>query len=274
MRIGRVETTLNYVLLTVFAVGALVPLLGVLLSAVTPAGELRVGFSLPSSVSLGNFATAWTEGRFSRYLVNSVLVAAGVVVLTGLLSTLAGYAFATMRFPGRTVLFHVVLLGLMLPVESFVIPLYHDLRGWGLTDTYWALLFPQTAQSLAFGTFWMRNYFLSFPSTVLEAARMDGASDRVVLWRVLVPSARPALATMGLLVGMWTWNEFLLPLVMIPGEGWRTAPLGLAFFQGQHTTQTQLLAAAATIVAVPIVLAYLFGQRRFIAGMLSGAVKG
>ena len=91
---------------------------------------------------------------------------------------------------------------------------------------------------------------------------------------MLVPNARPALATMGLLVAMWTWNEFLLPLVMISGEGWRTAPLGLAFFQGQHTTQVQLLAAAATIVALPIVVLYLFLQRRFIAGMVSGAVKG
>lgn len=274
MRIGRVETTLNYVLLTIFAVGALIPLVGVLLSAVTPQGELRIGFSLPSRISLENFATAWQTGGFSRYMVNSVLVAVGVIALTSVLATLAGYAFATMRFPGRTVLFYVILLGLMLPVESFIIPLYYDLRGWGLTDTYWSLLFPQTAQSLAFGTFWMRNYFLSYPASVLEAARLDGAADRTVLWRVLVPGARPALATMGLLIGMWTWNEFLLPLVMISGEGWRTAPLGLAFFQGQHTTQTQLLAAAATIVAVPIVLLYLFGQRRFIAGMLSGAVKG
>ncbi|WP_432520644.1 carbohydrate ABC transporter permease [Kineococcus sp. SYSU DK006] len=274
MRISRAEATANYVLLVVFAVLTLVPLVGVLLSAVTPEGELRVGFELPSRLSLGNFAQAWEQGGFSRYLLNSVLVAAGVVLLTALLSTLAGFAFATMRFPGRSVLFYVVLLGLLLPVESFVIPLYHDLRGWGLTDTYASLLFPQTAQSLAFGTFWMRNFFRSFPVSVLEAARLDGAGDRVLLWRVLVPNARPALATMGLLVAMWTWNEFLLPLVMISGEGWRTAPLGLAFFQGQHTTQVQLLAAAATIVALPVVVLYLFLQRRFIAGMLSGAVKG
>ena len=175
MRISRAEATANYVLLVVFAVLTLVPLLGVLLSAVTPEGELRIGFELPSRVSLGNFAQAWEQGGFSRYLVNSVLVAAGVVLLTALLSTLAGFAFATMRFPGRSVLFYVVLLGLLLPVESFVIPLYHDLRGWGLTDTYASLLFPQTAQSLAFGTFWMRNYFRSFPTSVMEAARLDGA---------------------------------------------------------------------------------------------------
>jgi raffinose/stachyose/melibiose transport system permease protein len=274
VRISRAETTANYLLLGVFAALTLVPLAGVLLSAVTPEGELRVGFDLPSRLSLANFSAAWQAGNFSRYMVNSVLVVVGVVVLTALLSTLAGFAFATMRFPGRSVLFYVLLLGLMLPVESFIIPLYYDLRGWGLTDTYWSLLLPQTAQSLAFGTFWMRNFFRSFPASVVEAARVDGATDRALLWRILVPAARPALMTMSLLIAMWTWNEFLLPLVMISGETWRTAPLGLAFFQGQHATQTQLLAAAATIVALPIVLAYLFLQRRFIAGMLSGAVKG
>jgi raffinose/stachyose/melibiose transport system permease protein len=274
MRISRFETSVNYVLLGVFALFALVPLAGVLISAFTPVTESRNGFQLPSHLALENFAEAWQSGHFGDYMLNSVLVTVGVVALTLVLSVLAGYAFATMRFPGRRVLFYVMLLGLMLPVESFIIPLYYDLRGVGLTDTYWALLLPQTAQSLAFGVFWMRNFFLSFPDSVLEAGRVDGASDRTLLWRVLVPSAGPAMMTMGLLVGMWTWNEFLLPLIMISGEGLRTAPLGLAFFQGQHATEQSLLAAAATIVALPIVVVYLFLQRRFIAGMLGGAVKG
>ncbi|MEZ0165843.1 carbohydrate ABC transporter permease [Kineococcus sp. LSe6-4] len=274
MRISRFEAGVNYTLLGVFAIFALTPLVGVLLTALTPVAEARSGFGLPSTLALGNFGEAWQRGHFGDYMLNSVAVTLGVVALTIVLSVLAGYAFATMRFPGRTVLFYVMLLGLMLPVEAFVIPLYYDLRGVGLTNTYWALLLPQTAQSLAFGVFWMRNYFLSFPTSVLEAGRVDGATDRALLWRVLVPSAGPAMMTMGLLVGMWTWNEFLLPLIMISGEGLRTAPLGLAFFQGQHATEQSLLAAAATIVALPIVVVYLFLQRRFIAGMLGGAVKG
>ncbi|WP_432489299.1 carbohydrate ABC transporter permease [Kineococcus sp. SYSU DK018] len=274
MRISRFEASVNYILLGVFAIFSLTPLVGVLLSAFTPTSESRSGFQWPSTLTWANFSEAWERGRFSDYMLNSVLVTAGVVALTIVLSVLAGYAFAAMRFPGRTVLFYVMLLGLMLPVESFIIPLYYDLRGIGLTDTYWALLLPQTAQSLAFGVFWMRNYFRSFPDSVLEAGRMDGADDRTLLWRVLVPSSGPAMMTMGLLIGMWTWNEFLLPLIMISGEGLRTAPLGLAFFQGQHATEQSLLAAAATIVALPIVIVYLFMQRRFIAGMLGGAVKG
>ncbi len=274
MRISRRETAFNYGLLGVFAVIALTPLVQVLISSFTPARESGSGFTLPTRPAPGNFQQAWVQGHFSTYMLNSVIVTVGVVALTTVCCLLSGFAFATMHFPGRTVLFYVILLGLMLPEEVFVIPLYFDLRGWGLTDTYWSLLLPQTAQSLGFGTFWMRTYFRSFPVSLLESARLDGASERTVLWRVIVPAARPALATMGLLVAMWTWNEFLLPLVMITGDNLRTAPLALAFFQGQHATQTSLLAAAAVLVALPIVVLYLFLQRRFIAGMLAGAVRG
>lgn len=270
MRASRREIGLDYVVLVVAAVVAVTPLVGILLSALTPADQASSGFALPSHLAFGNFSQAWAQGRFDRYMLNSVAVAAGVVVLTTAMCLLAGYAFATMRFPGRTVLFYVMMLGLMVPSEGFVITLYYDLRGLGLTNTYWSLLLPQTAQSLAFGTFWMRNHFRSVPPSVLEAARLDGASERHVLWRVLLPTATPAITTMGLLVAMWTWNEFLLPLVMISGDDLRTAPLGLAFFQGQHVTDTHLLAAASTLVALPIVVLYLVLQRRFLAGMLAG----
>ncbi len=270
----RREVILNYVVLTVFAVLALVPVAGVILSSLTPAKDAGAGLAIPSHLDFSNFSNAWKQGHFGKYLGSSVLVTVSVVALTAVLSVLAGFAFATMRFPGRSAIFFAMLLGLMLPVEAFMIPLYYDLRWVGLTNSYWALILPQTAQSLAFGIFWMRNYFRSFPGSVIEAARLDGAGDAALLWRVLVPAARPALATMALLIGMWTWNEFLLPLIMISGESHRTAPLGLTFFQGQHTTDFALLAAAATIVALPIVALYLVLQRRFIAGMLSGAVKG
>lgn len=120
----------------------------------------------------------------------------------------------------------------------------------------------------------MRNSFRSVPFSIIEAARLDGASDWRILWRILVSVGRPALLTMAMLVFMWTWNQFLLPLVVITDENKRTAPLGLAFFQSEHTTQYSLLAAASIIVALPVVALYVFLQRHFIAGMLSGAVKG
>lgn len=270
----RREVVLNYVVLAVFSIFAIVPVIGVLLSALTPQKDSSAGLHIPSSLAFGNFKDAWGQGHFGSYLGSSVLVTVSVVVLTAVLAVLAGFAFATMHFPGRSVLFFLMLLGLMLPVEAFMIPLYYDLRWAHLTNSYWSLILPQTAQSLAFGIFWMRNFFRGFPASVIEAARIDGAGDLALLWRVLVPAARPAMQTMSLLIAMWTWNEFLLPLIMISGESHRTAPLGLTFFQGQHTTEFALLAAAATIVALPILLLYLILQRRFIAGMLTGAVKG
>jgi raffinose/stachyose/melibiose transport system permease protein len=179
-----------------------------------------------------------------------------------------------MRFPGANVLFYVFLLGLMVPSEAVIVPLYFDLRSLQLTDSYVALVLPQVAQSLAFGTFWMRAYFRSTSREVVEAARLDGASTWQVLWLILLPMGRPAVLTMTLLVFMWTWNEFLVPLVMVTDENLRTAPLGLANFQGQYTSGTALLAAGAVLVALPVVLVYLCTQRYFIRGMIDGAVKG
>ena len=162
----------------------------------------------------------------------------------------------------------------MVPEEALIVPLYFDMRDLGLTDTYWALILPQVALSVAFGTFWMRAFFVVTPRSVLEAARIDGASSWMTLWRVLVPFGWPAILTMMVLVFMWTWNEFLLALVLVSSEDKRTAPLGLAFFQGQHTSDFTLLAAASVIVATPVVIVYIFLQRHFIRGMLTGAVKG
>ncbi len=268
------ERLTTYAVLVVFSALALLPLIGVLLSALTPPSEATASFSWPDRPDLGNFAAAWTQGHFAAYLGSSVLVAVSVVLLTAVLAVLAGYSFAFFRYPGRSLLFYLTLIGLMVPPEAFVIPLYFNLRDVGLTDTYWSLILPQTAQSLAFGIFWMRTFFRSVPASVIEAAKLDGASDWAVLWRILVPVSLSGVLTMAILVFMWTWNEFLLPLVMIADENKRTAPLGLAFFQGEHTTQFSLLAAASLIVALPVVLLYVFLQRYFISGMMAGAVKG
>ncbi|MCW7945184.1 sugar ABC transporter permease [Streptomyces hygroscopicus] len=272
--ITRRERALNYAILTAFSALALLPLVGVLLSALTPQSQASSSFTWPAHLDWGNFSTAWTKGHFADYLGSSMLVAVSVVLLSAVLAILAGYSFAHFSYPGRSLLFYITLVGLMVPPEAFDIPLYFNLRDLGLTDSYWSLILPQTAQSLAFGVFWMRNFFRTVPRSVIEAARLDGATDWRVLWRILVPTSRPALLTMAMLVFMWTWNEFMLPLVMITDESKRTAPLGLAFFQGQHTTQFSLLAAASIIVALPVVVLYVFLQRHFIAGMLSGAVKG
>jgi len=271
--IDRREQALTYVLLGAFSLLALAPLAGIVLTAVQEPGGVP-SFGQLNGFDLGNFSRAWEEGRFGTYLRSSVIVAVSVVAISTVLSVLAGYAFGLMRFRGEQVLFYLLLLGLMVPLEATVIPLYYDLRDVGLTDTYWALILPQVGVSVAFGTFWMRAFFRSVPRSLIEAARLDGSSSWSTLWRVILPFGRPAVLTMMVLIFMWTWNEFLLALVMVTEEGLRTAPLGLAFFQGRNGSDFQLLAAGSVIVAAPVVILYVFLQRHFIRGMLSGAVKG
>jgi raffinose/stachyose/melibiose transport system permease protein len=272
--ISRTERTTNYAILSVFAVVALAPIVGILLAALAPPGQPATGITIPRHPSVRNFSEAWTVGHFGAYLRSSAIVTGSVLVAATFLSILAGYAFGTMRFRGNKALFYLLLLGIMIPEEAIIVPLYYDLRQIHLTETYWAIILPQIAQSVAFGTFWMRAFFRSMPGSIVEAARIDGASTWRILWRILVPFGRPAILTMMVLISMWTWNEFLLPLVMVSSENLRTAPLGLAFFQGQHTSEFALLAAGAVIVAAPILTLYVFFQRHFIRGMLSGAVKG
>ncbi|AKU15999.1 carbohydrate ABC transporter permease [Luteipulveratus mongoliensis] len=266
MRVSTSERTLNYVILVAFAIFALYPIITIVVAALQSDAEAPGGVS--------NFSEAWDIGRFGSYLRTSVLVSTFVVAISTVLSILAGYAFGTMRFRGRDLLFYLMLLGIMMPAEAIVVPLFFDLQAIGLTDTFWAIALPQVAQSVAFGTFWLRAFFRSSSRSIIEAARLDGASTWRILWQVLVPLARPALVTLVVLTFMWTWNEFLIPLVMVPSnESLRTAPLGLSFFSGQYTQGFALLAAGATIVALPVVVLYLFLQRHFIAGMLEGATK-
>jgi raffinose/stachyose/melibiose transport system permease protein len=141
-------------------------------------------------------------------------------------------------------------------------------------NTYLPLILPQIGLSVAFGTFWMRAFFLSAPSELLDAAAVDGANPLQALRHVILPLAAPALLTLGVLVFTWTWNEFLLALVLVSDESIRTLPVGLAFFVGQHSAEVPLLAAAATIVSTPIVILFLIFQRNFIRGMVSGAIRG
>lgn len=269
----RIERTATYAILALFAVLALTPVVGILSTAFSSPDAVGGGFAVPDGLHWSNFQQAWQRAHFGTYLGNSVLVTLAVVTASTVLSVLAAYAFGTMRFPGSTLLFYLFVLGLTLPQEALVVPLYFDLRHFELTDTYWALILPQTAQSLAFGVFWMRTYFRNSARSVIEAARVDGANSWTTLWRVLVPMGRPAITTLIVITFMWTWNEFLMALVMISDESLRTVPLGLAFFQGQQSADTTLLAAASVLIALPVVVVYVALQRKFIEGMLSGAVK-
>lgn len=268
MKVSAGEKSLNYIILTLFALFALFPVITIVLTALGP----QLGVAEPGP-HWHNIVDAWNEGSFGPSLLRSLWVALLVVPVALVLSILAGYAFGTMRFRGSTALFYLFLFGMMVPAEAIIIPLFYDFRDFGITDTIWAIALPQMAQSIAFGTFWMRAQFRAMPSNLIEAAAIDGTNSMGTLWRVMAPPAIPSIATVAVLMFMWTWNEFLIPLVMSPNAQLRTAPLGLALFQGQYTQGTTLLAAGAVLVALPMVVLYLFLQRHFIRGMLEGAVK-
>ena len=268
MRISVAEKAANYVLLIGFSLFAIAPVAGIFSTALSPQNGVAEG-----GPHWRNFLDAWRIGRFDEALLNSALIAALVVGVAIVLSILAGYAFGTMRFRGSTALFYLFLLGLMVPAEAIVIPLFFDLRTLGLTDTIWAVALPQIAQSVAFGTFWMRSQFRAMPPNLLEAAALDGAGGWRALWRIAVPPSLPSIATVMVLMTMWTWNEFLIPLVMSPAGQWRTAPLGLSIFKGQYSADLALLSAAGVIIAAPIIVVFLALQRYFINGMLEGAAK-
>jgi len=271
---GSFERTATHVMLALFAVLALAPLVTVVLAAMHPSGTLLSGAGLPDSLSLSTFRAAWDEGGFSQLMTSSAIVAVTVVALTTVLSIPAGYAFGTMRFPFADLLFYVILTGIVVPFESLIVPLYYSFRNVGLTDSYWGLILPQTGLSISFGVFWMRAFFRSLPPELSDAARVDGATSWRILWRVLVPIGRPAIVTMVLLVFMWTWNEFLLALVMISDQTHRTAPLGLSAFQSRYGVDIPGVSAAAVFVAAPVVILYVLTQRQFLRGMLAGSIKG
>ena len=268
MKVSAGERLMNYLILGLFAIFALFPIITIFVTALRP----QIGV-VGGGLHWENFVTAWELGNFATALTNSLLVALLVVSVALVLSILAGYAFGTMRFRGSTVLFYLFLLGLMVPAEAIVIPLFFDLRTLGLTDTIWAIALPQIAQSVAFGTFWMRAQFRALPTNLVEAAAIDGTTGMATLWRIMVPPSLPSIATVSVLMFMWTWNEFLIPLIMSPGGQWRTAPLGLAIFKGQYTSDHALLAAAGVIIAAPIIIVFLMLQRYFISGILEGASK-
>lgn len=276
MSVLRIQSRngMAYVLLTLFLLGAVLPFVGIILTAFKDNSELTTGiFTLPQQWRFENFVTAWDGARFSTYFTSSVIVVVPVVLISMVLCTMSGFAFGMFRFRGDSTLLMLILLGLTVPFEAVIIPLWQLMGSLGLRNTYWALILPQVALSFSFGTYWMRSFFRGFPPELVDAAVVDGCTTWDVLWRILFPLSRPALLSLVVLLFMWTWNEFFLVLVMVSGD-LRTLPVGLALLRGRYASDIPVMAAASLIVSLPVLILYFVFQRSFIRGMISGAVKG
>ncbi|OJU39035.1 MAG: sugar ABC transporter permease [Microbacterium sp. 69-10] len=274
MKPGIGGQSVRYLVLTVLTIVVLAPFASILLASVHSSDSQISGLSVPSEWSWSNFATAWNQGHFGRLVLASLIVAAMVVPLSVVLATLAGFSLALLRPPGTKGISLAFVLGMTLPIELVVVALYFNLQPMGLTNSYLGVALSEAALFMPFGVYWMQTHFSSIPRELVESARIDGARDLTVLCRILLPISWPAITTLCVLFFMWSWNQFLLVLVLIQDPERRTAPAGLGFFVGEFSTNIPLLSAASLIVIAPIVIVYLLFQRSFVSGITQGAVKG
>lgn len=264
-----------YLLLTLGVMIAVVPFLVTILASLKTTVELVEGvFSLPEEPQWDNYRRAWVDGNFSRFFINSLLVAFGVVIPSLVFSCMSGYAFARYRFRGKSTIFVYLLLGLVVPLQALVIPLFYLMREIGLLDSLWALILPQVAMSMSFGTLLMREAFSGVPKEIIEASVLDGAGSWRILWEIMFPLARPFVGTLSLMFFIWTWNEFLLPLVVNIDPKYQTLPVGLLFFQQRWTADIPVIAAGATIIFIPLTIVFMLFQKQMIEGLTQGAIKG
>lgn len=259
--------------LVVLALLALVltPVLWAVLSAFKSRADIFAGDVWPRRWSLENFDELLAKTFYLRWMLNSLVVALASTALGLLFCSLGGYAFAKFDFPGKTVMFWIVIASVSIPAFTTVIPLFGWLARLGLLDTYIVLILPFAAN--AFGIFLMRQYAVAIPTELLDAGRIDGAGEFRLYWSVVLPLLRPALGTVGVLIFIASWNSYIWPLVMMRTDEMLTLPVGVATLKGDQLPEYGMLMAASVLSSVPIIIAFLIMQRQFIAGLTQGAVK-
>jgi multiple sugar transport system permease protein len=255
------------------AVATLLPLLWMLAASLAPAGEAiaHPGRLVPGAVTLAHYRALFTRLSLGHYLVNSTLIAGAVTLVSLALNSMAGYAFAKFRFAGRDRLFRVLLAALVIPGQVGMLPLFLLLKELGLVNTYWGAIVPGMAS--IFGIFLMRQYALSIPDSLLDAARIDGAGEWRIYWSLVLPSCTPILVTLAIFTFMGTWNDFLWPLIILTDDAMYTLPVALANLLGEHAQDVELMMAGAVLTVLPVVALFMALQRYYIAGIMTGSLK-
>lgn len=272
---ARVSLMLRYGLLYLVAAAVLVPLLATVLGGFKSLGDLRVNaFGLPAVWEWRNYWDILAGKRYWSLMGNSALIAALTVFLTVTTSAMAAYVFVHVRFFGATYLFNYLLLGLMFPAATAILPLFIKVRDLGLLDSYWGIVLPQVAFGLASSILLFHNYFKQLPGELFEAAVVDGCGYLQFFWYIVLPLARPILATVAVIVFVHSWNAYLLPLVVLNRENLYPWPLGIMAYQGEFSTDWNLVLAFITLTILPAVLMFFAAQKHIVAGLTAGSVKG
>jgi len=267
---------LKYTLAVVIALIMIFPFYWMINTSFKTVQETRVyppTFFPRDPVGLDNYDAVMTRISFFSYLKNSVLVSTAITFGALLTSSLAGYIFAKFQFRGRSTVFFMIVATMMVPFHVVLIPVFLIVRELGIFNSLWALIIPGLVTP--WGIFLMRQYMLNLSSEMLDAARVDGASELGIFWRIVLPVSRPGLAAVGIFIFMYHWNDFLWPMVVLKDEPLRTLPLGLAVFsEGFGITRWNIVMAAAVMAVLPIFVVFAFAQRHFIEGITLGSTKG
>lgn len=265
----------RHALLIMLSVLMLFPIVLTISTTLKTPRDVRVNpFAFFSSFSWENLATAWTVGDFEAYVLNSFLLSVPSTILVVILSTMGGYTFARLPFPGRGFLFYLVVLGLLVPFFAYMIPLYFQLRSMGLLDSLLGVNLVLASTGLSFGTFFMRAFFADLPNELEQAARVDGASEWQIFFRVMLPLVSSGMGALTVFTFLQNWNNFLVPLLYIPSGDYRPLTTGLYLFAGGRSVDIGPLAAGTLITILPVIVLFVALQRQVSQGFLSGAVKG
>jgi ABC-type glycerol-3-phosphate transport system permease component len=271
----RVPVGKSFAAFILCAIAALTvfPLIWLVLTSLRPQNTIFTGPIFPTHLTFAAYPRAWESTQFALHFLNSLWITAATVAGVVLFASLAGYAFAKLRFPFKNVLYVLLLATLMMPSTSLIIPLYLQLKSLGLLNTQVGLLILYVSSSAPFSMFLMRAFFETLPDELVQAARVDGAGEFGVFWRVIVPLARPGLATVVIFQFLSTWNEFIYANTVLQDTD--RLPLQPVLFSlvGQYTTDWPTLTAGLTMSIVPVIIVYVWMQRQFVAGMTLGAVK-
>jgi multiple sugar transport system permease protein len=261
-------------LLVVMAAFALFPLLWMLAASFMTPGESAAYPPplLPADPTLANYRELFARAGIGRYLANSVLLAVTVTIGSLVMNVMAGYAFAKLRFAGRERLFRLMLGALVIPGQVALVPLFLLLKHLGLVNTYGGIVVPALAS--IFGIFLVRQYALSIPDDLLEAARMDGASEWRIFGSIVVPLLRPIIVTLAVFTLLGTWNDFMWPLIVLTDRDLQTLPVALASLAREHVQDNELMMAGSVLTIAPALIVFLVLQRHYIQGLMLGSVKG
>ena len=270
----RVSAVGLYALLLIGAALALIPMLWMVSASFMTAGEANTYPPplLPAHPTLEHYRALFTRLDLGRNLLNTTIIAVTVTGLSLLVNSMAGYALAKLRFRRREALFRTLSAGLVLPVQVSMLPLFLLFKEMGLVNTYAGVIIPSLAS--IFGIFLIRQYTLSLPDDLLDAARIDGAGELRIYWAIVLPVIRPILATIAIWTFLTTWNDFMWPLIVLSDSSRYTLPVALANLSGEHVQDTELMMASAVVTVLPVMLTFLFLQRYYIEGVTAGSVKG